>query len=198
MLPMGAALRLAGYETRFFDYPSTLYPMEILAEDYLEAALDALSDRPVVHVVAHSLGGTLMRYCLQKHDLPQVGRVVMLSTAQTGSPLLRFYEIFPLARLLLGPAGAQSGADPANLFPFLSEPIPRETGIIAGCLPSGPLSCLLMPWPQDGQSTVAATRLKGMKDHIVLPATHDGIMFHPAAIFQTLHFLQHGAFMRIS
>jgi hypothetical protein len=43
---------------------------------------------------------------------------------------------------------------------------------------------------------VAATRVEGMADHLVVHATHALMMRNPVVIGQTLHFLRHGRFRR--
>ena len=95
---------------------------------------------------------------------------------------------------MLGPAGLQS-ADDENCFACqLKRPILKETGVIAGSIALDPLGWMLMPWPNDGKTTVKGTMLPGMKDHLVLPASHDMLIFDPIAIYQTAYFLKHGQF----
>ena len=54
----------------------------------------------------------------------------------------------------------------------------------------------LIPRRDDGAVTVAATALKGMTDHITLPATHSFLMNNPLVLYQVLWFLRQGAFAR--
>ncbi len=55
---------------------------------------------------------------------------------------------------------------------------------------------LLMPSPNDGKVSVAATRIAGMRDHIVMPVQH-GFMVHDAAVIaQIKPYLATGAFSR--
>jgi hypothetical protein len=68
----------------------------------------------------------------------------------------------------------------------LREEVDYPLGIIAGSVPSDPLALLMMAVPNDGRTTVEDTQLKGMRDHVVLPTSHESIPFDPASIFQTL------------
>ena len=57
--------------------------------------------------------------------------------------------------------------------------------------PAGPL---WLPAPHDGTVSVESTRLRGMRDHIVLPYTHTFIVAAGPVADQVDRFLRHGAF----
>jgi hypothetical protein len=54
----------------------------------------------------------------------------------------------------------------------------------------------MIPGPDDGKVSVRRARLAGMKDFIIIHATHPFIMRNQEAIRQTLHFLRRGVFCR--
>lgn len=196
MLPLGIALRNAGYHTLIPDYPSTVRTTEDAAENCIGAFLGEIPEEVTLHFITHSMGSHLLRYYLQEHGTlaERIGRVVMLGPPNHGAPVFNIYRHFPLLRSLLGPA-VQQGAVGEDCLPCqLPEPIGVETGIIAGCVPLDPTSWFVTPWPHDGRTTVRGTRLQGMKDHAMLPSSHEGMPFNPLVIYYTLHFLRYGAF----
>jgi triacylglycerol lipase len=196
MAPMASVLHLAGFEPVLFDFPSTKKRIETLTEEHLGPAIKALGDKPRLDIVTHSMGGVMLRYYLQRHAVPNLGRIVMLGPGHMGSPMLSLYCRNPLYRLVLGPAAVQSTAN-ENAFAFtIPNSVPSEVGVIAGCLPLDPLSLLVMRWPHDGRVPVSSTEVHGMTDHIVLPTSHDLMIVDPLACYQTAHFLKHGAFAR--
>jgi hypothetical protein len=67
-------------------------------------------------------------------------------------------------------------------------------GIIAGDKPYDPVLPRLLPKPNDGKVTVAATKVEGMTDHIVLPVSHTLMVLDARVIAQTLAFLESGQF----
>ena len=71
----------------------------------------------------------------------------------------------------------------------------RPVGVIAGRVPVG-LGSLLgaLPAPHDGTVSVAETRLEGITDHVVVPATHSGLAFSAEAAEQIVAFLREGRF----
>jgi hypothetical protein len=72
-------------------------------------------------------------------------------------------------------------------------------GIVAGNRTVDPISSLLiLPRPNDGKVSVERTRLDGMADHVVVRASHTGLLRHPAAIGQTIAFLHQGRFAPVS
>lgn len=193
MLPMAAWLEAQGYDCHLLDYPSTRLPTRQLAEEYLAPALDALADRKILHIVTHSMGGVMLHALLQDRKIANLGRVVMLTPAIAGSPLLDLAAQNPWLVALLGPACREGMTDPQSFTNRLPKQAAAETGIIAGCVAYFPLSYLLMRWPQDGNMPVRNTRLDGAQ-HIVLPVSHDSVLVDPAARYQTARFLASGRF----
>lgn len=196
MWPISYWLTFQGYRVVNVPYPSTLYPVEQLAEEYIEPLLGNFATEPVLHMVTHSMGGLLLRYCLLKQAQPNLKRVVMLTPANEGSETFEVYRHHPLFTMLYGPAGEQSGVHKAFSFPRqIGEPdINFDLGIVAGCISLDPVSFLVTPSPHDGRTSVEGTKMDGMTDHIVIPSTHEFVSYHPLAVYQTIHFLEHGQF----
>ena len=71
----------------------------------------------------------------------------------------------------------------------------RPVGAIAGRLPFG-LGLVMggLPLPHDGTVSVQETQLPGLTDHIVVPATHTGLLFSDEAAAQTVSFLRNKRF----
>lgn len=144
-----------------------------------------------VHLVAHSLGGLVVRRLL--HDFPQQrpGRVVTLGTPHQGSYVAQRASRSGLLRRMLGMS-----------LPALLGVLPpwgggRELGALAGTLSFG-LGWLFrgVPRPNDGTVAVVETQLPGMSDHLVLRASHFGLLYSRRAATQVEHFLRHGEFQR--
>jgi hypothetical protein len=78
------------------------------------------------------------------------------------------------------------------MYPWQGQ---RQLGSIAGSIAIG-ISLLLsdLPRPNDGTVSVAATRLEGMSDHLVVKTTHMGLLFSRRAAAQVIAFLEHGRF----
>ena len=190
------ALKAAGFGVTNLRYPSTEAATAELAERFVRPVFERFADVPKLHFVTHSLGGIMMRYLLQDQLPANLGRVVMLAPGHHGSQILELYRRTRLFKEMYGPAGQECGMGD-HCFPcFLDDRVDYELGIIAGTVSGDPLANLVLPWPHDGRLSVETTRLDGMADHTLVPATHDHITFHPLAIFQTLRFLQGGRFLR--
>ena len=192
---MARALHGIGYAVSNVGYPSRSAPIESLATPTIERGLANCRSNGAskVHFVTHSLGGILVRYYLKDHEVPQLGRVVMLAPPNQGSEAADIYRRFIGFRLLNGDAGFQLGTDSASV-PLSLGRAEFDVGVIAGDRTIDPITSLMLPNPDDGKVSVASTRLEGMRDFIVVHRSHAFIMRANEAIRQTAHFLETGRF----
>ncbi len=185
----------AGYLVYNQDYPSTSAPVEALAHEEISRALGWCRAQTVeqVHFVTHSMGGILVRSYLQDETIPELGRVVMLAPPNHGSEVVDRMQDWWLFQKLTGPAGQQLGTGPEGIAASL-KPVSAEIGVIAGSRTVDPWLSWMIPGNDDGKVSLPSTRLKEMRDHLVVPASHVFIMRKRAVIEQVLTFLKHGYF----
>ncbi|MCJ7580609.1 MAG: alpha/beta fold hydrolase [Candidatus Aminicenantes bacterium] len=187
-----------GYRVINLDYPSTKQSIPDLADNILDTAVQQCcqTSQEKIHFVTHSMGGIVVRYYLKHHDLPQLGRVVMLSPPNGGSELADFLKKSPLFNKTRGPAGLQLGTGAGSL-PLELGPVDFELGIISGNRSFYLLNSALIPGPDDGIVSVERTKVEGMADFLLLPYSHTFIMQKEAVFEQVVHFLREGKFSDI-
>ena len=196
MQPMQRALEAAGFETANVDYPSRENPIEVLAPLAVEDGLADCRARPQlrsIHFVTHSLGGILLRQYLVAHDIPELGRVVMLGPPNQGSLAADRLRGAPGYDWLNGPVGRQLGKGEDSV-PLALPPADFEVGIIAGSRTIDPVTSAFLPDPDDGRVSVEDTKLEGMKDFVVVAHSHAFMMRAQDSIDLTLRFLETGSF----
>jgi pimeloyl-ACP methyl ester carboxylesterase len=192
---MQAAIEDCGFATLNLDYPSRRKALEALADD-IHPAIDlfAAGIDGSIHFVGHSMGGLLTRAYLARYRPKRLGRVVMLGTPNSGSEIAdRLKNVLPY-RAWFGPAGQQLITTRDATLDAILPPVDYPVGIIAGDRSIYPISSVFLPKPHDGRVSVENTRLDGMVDHIVINASHPGLMRSNVAIDQTIAFLRDGRF----
>lgn len=198
MEKMATRFTQAGYHVINIDYKSQQYTLDRLADNIYEQIKPFTKNGDYkIHFVGHSMGGLVTRAIIKRHRPENLGRVVMLGTPNQGSEVADFLHNNVLFQNFYGPAGMQLLTDQRGIANILG-PVDFDLGIIAGTRSIDPFSSIVLPGRDDGKVTVERTKLKGMKDHVVLPTTHTFMMMNNRVIAQTEHFLKHGAFIHSS
>lgn len=183
-------LEEAGYHTVNFSYPSITRSPAENAED-LQRVLERV-ETPVIHFLAHSMGGLVVRYLFHHYPQQRSGRVVTMGTPHQGSYAARVMHHSGMGYFVgRGLEGGLLGDAPR----WDSS---HQIGSIAGTLNIG--LCLLfpgMPEPADGMIAVVETQLPGMSDHICLPVSHMQMLVDPAAVNQACAFFATGRFRHL-
>lgn len=185
----GLRLRLArrGYAAATFSYSSIAQSLDAHARR-LAARIGELP-QPVIHLVGYSLGGLVVLRCLRNHGERRIGRVVLMGTPVRACMAGRQLENMAAGKRLLGAS--------RDIWRGLPEVFrPRcELGVIAGSRPWGLGRVLLrLPGANDGVVRLQETEVPGMRDRVVLPLSHSGMLVSAQAARQVAAFLERGAF----
>jgi triacylglycerol lipase len=194
MRPLEEALVESGYRVVNLSYPSTRAAWPALVDTLGSTLHLCCGDRAEpIHFVTHSMGGILVRAYLESNELPGLGRVVMLSPPNQGTALID--RLHPeLLELVLGPAAATLGTDPASV-PRQLGAASFELGIITGDVSLNPLFSHWLPGEDDGAVAVESAWVEGTADFLVVPYSHTFIMRREEVILQVLAFLEGGRFL---
>lgn len=196
MKPMAEALQAAGFTTANVDYPSQSGPVEEIAPLAVGTGLTACRAQAAqrVHFVTHSIGGILLRYENERAPIADLGRVVMLGPPNQGSEVVDITKDWPGFGVVGGAAGMQLGTDETSI-PSRLGPVDFELGIIAGTGTINFWMSALLPDADDGKVSVAATRVAGMDDFLVVDNSHRYIPQSDVVFRNTISFLKTGRFI---
>jgi pimeloyl-ACP methyl ester carboxylesterase len=165
-----------GLGSRLYRYDTVMAGLNenaaALAEHLQRVPADTL------HLVGHSLGGVVIVAMLLRFGLDRPGRVVCLGSPLRGTAAGRAVSRWPGATTVLGRSIRELNAT-GGLPPWDGS---RPLRIVAGKRPMG-LGAIIarLPKPHDGVVSVEETRLPGANDHIVVNASHVGLLWSAAA-----------------
>ncbi|MDB2550903.1 alpha/beta fold hydrolase [Rickettsiales bacterium] len=182
------------YDVINIDYPSTDYNLEGLAKIIKKEISQNIIEDKKVNFVGYSMGGLMVRIILNQQDYKNMGRVVQLASPNKGSEVSDFLENNWLYKKIYGPSGAQLTTDQRKIKNLLNDKIDYDLGIIAGNFTIDPISSIIIDGDDDGKVSIESTKLKGMKDHIVVSASHTFFPSNEVVKQQTLNFLRDGQF----
>ncbi len=183
-------VKRCGFKVAQFHY-STVFRTPQQSANKLYLYIKSLDTRPV-HIVAHSLGGLVVRHLLQQHPEIVAGNIVTLGTPHAGSQLAKLFIRSYLGRCLLGKSIEQGLLGDAPLWKYKNK-----LGVIAGHGRLG-VGRFFKEFTMDSDGTVALdeTKIPGMSDHITLVSSHSGLLFKKEVAEQVCLFLKHGHFNR--
>jgi pimeloyl-ACP methyl ester carboxylesterase len=186
LMPLAWRLRKRGFAPETFSY-STLWRTPGLAMERLAMRLYAMGPDPV-HLVAHSLGGLVAAETLNRYQNLPPGRLVLMGSPIAGSSAAR-----GLAAHSLGGIAGRSG--PLLRGGLAQLPPNRRIGMIAGArsLGLGKFFCSF-DGLNDGTVAVWETRMPGLAGHVVIQASHSGLVFSEQAAGLAANFLETGMF----
>ena len=176
-----------GFACHMLDYRSMAQGLDEHARR-LAARIAQLRD-PAVHLVGHSLGGLVILRYLRMHGEGRIARIVLLAT-----PVRACMAGLRLGNLAVGERLLGSSRDIWRDLPDDYRP-QRELGVIAGSRPWG-LGRLVMrlPGTNDGVVRLEETEVAGMRERIVLPVSHSGMLVSARVAREVAGFLERGAF----
>jgi triacylglycerol lipase len=193
MRPLARRLEADGFRVASLRYHSFDGAPEELVAELATQIDDCCAEAERIHFVTYSLGSLVLRAYLAEHAVPRLGRVVMLGPPNGGSELADLAaRVRPIHRIV-GPTALALGTGEAS-FPNSLGPASFECGVVAGNRSYNPIGSWLIHDADDGVVGVASTRLEGMADWIVLPASHHSLLRSRAVAEQAAHFLAHGRF----
>ena len=185
MRPLAKRLRAQGFVPEILGYRSITGGVDTAAGRLLAR----LRVGDPAHVVGHSLGGLVALRALQADPDVPVGRVLCL-----GSPLCGSGAAAGLARHRLSAAWFGRSRD-VLLEGSTAWPERVEVGVIAGDAPYG-LGRFFgrFEGEHDGAVAVEETRCPGLADHLVVHASHMGMLLSAQVAEQAGRFLGAGRF----
>ena len=174
-----------------FSYPTIAGSMSDHVRRLIDCARAHRGER--LHFIGHSLGGLVILRALQATDDLPPGRAVLLGSPLQGSRTAQSVARLPFGRTLIGGALVEECID----WSPREWSGRRDVGVIAGSMGMG-IGRLFarLDSEHDGTVMVEETRLPGARDHIVLAASHTGMLLSAEVAAQTRHFLEHGMFKR--
>ena len=188
---MKEALEDDGYHVAIISYPTTRQGIHAHAVN-IQVILDRLEGVTDMFVVAHSMGGLVMRQVLARGgpwtDRIEVKGLVMIATPNQGSQLA--HEFRDLGAFET--ATTEAGQD---LLPDFAKGLPAVTiphCLIVGTLNNGKGLNPLVDGDDDGVVAVSEVLLHSTDDVLYVEDNHNGLLSNPDSIAGIRRFLSGG------
>jgi len=184
-----------GMRALLFNYPSVRGSLDDNASALAEFVKAANPDG--VHLVGHSLGGVVSLRMLDLHPDAPPGRLVCLGSPLTGSRAAEYLTRQDWGGPLVG-LSLSRGVIEAPASTWAADVCEqREVGVIAGDASIG-VAQFLADFEEDNDGTVGVseTQLPGIRDHLIMPVSHNGMLLSGRVVDQTAAFLRRGEFLR--
>ncbi len=195
MQDMAEALETAGYRVCNVAYPSREHSIAELSSRFVAPSIaDCVSNTAEpVSFVTHSLGGIIARELAKTGAVQTFGRVVMLGPPNHGSEVVDVLGDWEIFDAINGPAGGELGTHEDSV-PQQLGPATFQVGVVAGNRSINWINSLMIPGADDGKVSLESAKLEGMRDFVVVPASHPLLMKDREVIEQTIRFLTSGCF----
>ncbi len=157
-----------GYKVYQFHYASLFKTAEESATKLYQFV--STIDEPVIHFVAHSLGGIVVNHLFQHHEIKQTGKVVMIATPLNGSVVAAYLNKKKYLKYLLGKSVVNGLLGDA---PNWSNK--REVCVVAGTKGIGIGNLLansVLQVPNDGTVNLHETQLENANESHEVPRSH--------------------------
>ncbi|MFI4875283.1 MAG: esterase/lipase family protein [Blastopirellula sp. JB062] len=183
LLRLQRSLQAAGFATQSYGYVTLIGDIEAYAQRFaaLLRQLDQDESLGRLHLVAHSMGGVVVRRALQLYRPARLGRVVFMASPHRGLYAGRFWG--RLCRLLYCRAVAQMSDDAGSYVNSLAAP-DFEFAVISAA--------------HDHLVTVESAELAGYADRRIYPTMHTMLLLRRDVAEDVCHYLKHGRFLEIS
>lgn len=162
-----------GYRLYQFHYPSLFKTPEQNAKSLNKFVTNI--NEPVIHFVAHSLGGIVATHFFNNHETTKPGKVVLIGTPINGSALARHLHQKKFLKYLLGKSVIKGLI--SETPPWLSK---RKLCVIAGTKSLG-VGMLLarkeMRQKNDGTVNLDETQIEQADEFHVVPYSHFSMLW---------------------
>ena len=186
-----------GMRALLFNYPSVRGSLDDNADALAEFITTESPDG--AHIIAHSLGGVVSLRMLANHRDAPPGRLVCLGSPLTGSRAADFLTRQDWAEPLVG-LSLSAGVVTAPASTWAMDVCEqRDVGVVAGDASIGVAQFVAdFEEENDGTIGISETQLHGIRDHLILPVSHNGMLISSRVVDQAAAFLRRGEFLRDS
>ncbi len=194
LMPLAARLALEGYDPHLFSYNSVTKTPQENAEK-LQRYIGRI-EADIIHLVAHSLGGIVMKHLMHSYDHARIGKTLMLGTPINGSEVAKDLNKNEIAKLVLGRAterGLLGGAPP--------WPVGQPLGMIAGDKDVGVGKILKkggLDGPNDGVVKLSETMSEEVTHRYEISYSHTAMLLTHDLAISVLCYLRDGHFEALS